>query len=132
LLTVVIALPQDGLWIHTGGGNIQPWHQYVFDRRWLYFPFFEFTKSEADGKFSSSSEKKELILEYDGRIRLLRIAGNDHAVRIGELILIQFGENWEPQVNLAKETVGSLPVSFNIGDEIERQLVNVINFMNPE
>jgi len=132
VLTVVIVWPKKERWIHTGGGSIRPWRQYVYRRRWMFFPLFLFTKREPNGDFSSSSEKREFVFEYDGRRRLVRIAGKDYAVRIGELIFIQFDNNWEPHVNLAKETLEPLPVSSNIGEEIERQLENVYISLDSE
>lgn len=122
LLTVVIVLPEKERWVYTGGGSIRPWHQYVYSRRWMHFPLFRFTKREPNGDISSSSERREFVFEYHGRRRLVRIAGKDYAVRIGELIFIQFDSNWEPHINLAKETLEPLRVSSNIGEEIKRQL----------
>ncbi len=132
LLTVVIVLPEKERWIYTGGGSIRPWHQYVYRRRWMYFPLLSFTKREPNGDISSSSEKREFVFEYDGRRRLVGIAGRDYAVRIGELIFIKFDNNWEPHVNLAKETLEPLPVSSNIGEEIERQLENIFISLDSE
>ena len=125
LLTVVIVLQEKERWIYAGGGSIRPWHQHVYSRRWMYFPLLSFAKRESNGDIHSSSERMEFVFEYDGRRRLVRIAGKDYAVRIGELILIQFDSNWEPHVTLAKETLEPLPVSSNIGEEIEKQLEHI-------
>jgi hypothetical protein len=132
LLTVVVVLPEEGRWIYTGGGSIRPWHQYVYHRRWMHFPLFIFAKPESNGDISSSSERREFVFEYDGRRRSVRIAGKDYAVRTGELIFIQFDNNWEPHVILAKETLEPMPVSSNIGDEIERQLENIFMSLDSE
>jgi hypothetical protein len=122
VLAVVVVFPRNEGWIYTGGGSIRPWHQYIYRRRWMHFPLFSFTKPESNGDISSSSERRDFVFEYDGRRRLVTIAGKEHAVRMGELIFIQFDDNWEPHVTLAKETLKPLPVSSNIGEEIERQL----------
>jgi len=106
LLALFVIPPQDNAWQFSGGGSsARPWYYRLFySARWTFYPIVIFAKPYKNGNVSENSERRKFAWGFDGRNRLITIAGNKYPISVGEFVVVKLDKRWNPEVGIGEKS----------------------------
>jgi len=127
LLALFVIPPQDNAWRFSGGGsNARPlYYRLFYHARWMFYPIVEFAKPFKKGDISENTESRKFVLEFDGRNRLITIAGNKYPITVGEFVVVKLDKHWNPEVGIGEESFEKLNIPAETRELITKCLVTL-------
>ena len=112
LLALFVFPPQDNVWKYSGGGSsARPWYyRFFYSARWMHYPIVIFAKPDKDGNISENTERRKFVLEFDGRNRIITIAGNKYSITVGGFVVVKLDKHWNPEVGIDEQSVEKMNI----------------------
>ncbi len=128
LLALFVLTPQDNNWNYSGGGSSgRPWYYRLFySARWMDYFFTEFVIPEKSGNITENSERRQIAWKFDGRKRMITIAGKNYPFSDGDFVLVNLDKNWGPEVAVGKGSFDKLRISTKYRQLMSRCLLSII------
>jgi len=127
LLALFVLPPQDNVWKYSGGGSsARPWYYRLFySARWMYYPIVTFAKPDKNGNISENTERRKFTWGFDGRNRLITIAGNKYPITVGELVVVKLDKRWNPEVGIGEKSIEKMGIPVETRKFISECLVTL-------
>lgn len=127
LLALFVIPPQDSAWRFAGGGsNARPWYYRLFyHARWMFYPILKFTKPYKKGVISENMEIREFSWRFDGRDRIITIAGDKYPIIAGEFVVVKLDKRWNPEVGIGEESFEKMNIPAETRELVARCLVTL-------